>query len=111
MSFIGPIVGRTVAGKVAGQAAKKLAVRIVGGIKGAKTVDKVYSEGSAGPISHVKVVPPKKTQAQINEEGLEKARAAIGMPPKGTPQRENFDRQIIAQQNARLLKSRIKRGN
>ena len=48
----------------------KLATRTAGGIKSAKTVEKIYREGSA---------PPARTQAQINEEGIAKAREALGV--------------------------------
>jgi hypothetical protein len=50
--------------------AAQAATRTAGGIKNASTVSKIYKEGSAAPIT--------KTQAQITEEGLAKARAAIG---------------------------------
>lgn len=100
MSFIGPVVGRTVAGKAAVEVAKKLAVRIAGGIKGAKTVDKVYAEGSAAPIA--------KSQAEINAEGVANARKAMGLSEKPTPQ-EIASR--TAKENLRLQTPRIKRGN
>ena len=48
----------------------QLATRTAGGIKSAKTVEKVYREGSA---------PPARTQAQINEEGIAKSREALGV--------------------------------
>jgi hypothetical protein len=51
--------------------------RTTGGIKNSRGVVKVYKEGTAAPIT--------KTQAQITEEGLAKARAAIGAP-KSTPE-------------------------
>ena len=50
--------------------AAQAAARTVGGIKGARTVGKIYQEGSAPPIG--------RTQAQITEEGIAKARAALG---------------------------------
>ena len=49
--------------------AAQAAIRTAGGIKNASTVSKVYREGSAAPA---------RTQAQITEEGLAKARGAIG---------------------------------
>lgn len=54
------------------------AIRVAGGIKKAKTVNKVFSEGSAPPI-----IP--KTQTQINAEGLKKIRETLNLPEKGTP--------------------------
>ena len=73
----------------------QLATRATGGIKAAKTVQKVYKEGSA---------PPVRTQAQINEEGSAKARAALGVSkpdPKAVARRITQDK---ANEMARIRK-------
>lgn len=54
-------------------------IRTAGGITEAKTVSKDFAEGKAPPI-----VP--KTQAQINAEGLAKAKQSLNFPEKGTPE-------------------------
>ena len=67
--------------------AAQVAARTAGGIKNASTVSKVYKEGSAAPIT--------RTQAQITEEGLAKARAAIGASkpdPKAVARRMTQDK-------------------
>jgi hypothetical protein len=63
---------------ILGLAGLALRTRMVGGIKGVKTVSKDFAEGMASPI-----VP--KTQAQINAEGLAKIRQTLNIPEKGTP--------------------------
>ena len=73
---MGPVgIAALVAAVRAARAASAL-TRTTGGIKNARSVGKVYKEGSAAPIP--------RTQAQINEEGLAKARAVIGAT-KATP--------------------------
>ena len=70
-----------IAGIVAAVRAARLAqaaARTTGGIKGAGTVGKVFTEGKAPPI-----VP--KPQALINAEGLAKIRQTLNIPAKGTP--------------------------
>jgi hypothetical protein len=67
--------------------AAQVAARTVGGIKGAKTVGKIYQEGSAPPIA--------RTQAQITEEGIAKARTALGTSkpdPKAVARRITQDK-------------------
>jgi hypothetical protein len=78
--------------------AVQLATRATGGIKAAKTVQKVYKEGSA---------PPVRTQAQITEDGLAKSRAALNMPPKGTVAAKNAEEARKRAADAHLYKSRI----
>jgi hypothetical protein len=73
----------------------QLATRTAGGIKSAKTVEKVYREGSA---------PPARTQAQINEEGIAKAREALGVSkpdPKAVARKITQDK---ANEMARIRK-------
>jgi hypothetical protein len=73
----------------------QLATRTAGGIKSAKTVEKVYKEGSA---------PPARTQAQINEEGIAKAREALGVSkpdPKAVARKITQDK---ANEMARIRK-------
>jgi hypothetical protein len=73
----------------------QLATRTSGGIKAAKTVQKVYREGSAAPA---------RTQAQINEEGIAKAREALGVSkpdPKAVARRITQDK---ANEMARIRK-------
>jgi hypothetical protein len=73
----------------------KLATRTAGGIKSAKTVEKIYREGSA---------PPARTQAQINEEGIAKAREALGVSkpdPKAVARKITQDK---ANEMARIRK-------
>jgi signal transduction protein with GAF and PtsI domain len=75
--------------------AVQLATRVTGGIKTAKTVQKVYKEGSA---------PPARTQAQINEEGIAKAREALGVSkpdPKAVARKITQDK---ANEMARIRK-------
>ena len=98
MSIIGPIVAAARAARAA-----QIATRITGGIKGAKTVEKIYQEGSAAPIAG-----SVKSQAQINAEGIAKARQSIGLPAKPTAQ-EIASR--ASKEKARLQTPRIKRGN
>ena len=74
---MGPVaIAALVAAVKAARAASAL-TRTTGGIKNARGVVKIYKEGTAAPIT--------KTQAQITEEGLAKARTAIGAP-KSTPE-------------------------
>jgi hypothetical protein len=75
------------------------ATRTAGGIKTAKTVQKVYKEGSA---------PPARTQQQINEEGIAKAKEALGLPPKGSSAARNAEESRKRIAEAHLNKSRIK---
>jgi hypothetical protein len=73
----------------------QLATRTAGGIKSAKTVEKVYREGSA---------PPARTQAQINEEGIAKSREALGVSkpdPKAVARKITQDK---ANEMARIRK-------
>jgi hypothetical protein len=73
----------------------KLATRTAGGIKSAKTVEKIYREGSA---------PPARTQAQINAEGIAKAREALGVSkpdPKAVARKITQDK---ANEMARIRK-------
>ena len=73
----------------------KLATRTAGGNKSAKTVEKIYREGSA---------PPARTQAQINEEGIAKAREALGVSkpdPKAVARKITQDK---ANEMARIRK-------
>lgn len=73
----------------------QLATRTAGGIKSAKTVEKVYKEGFA---------PPARTQAQINAEGAAKARDAMGVSkpdPKAVARRITQDK---ANEMARIRK-------
>ena len=73
----------------------QLATRTAGGIKSAKTVQKVYKEGSA---------PPARTQAQINEEGIAKSREALGVSkpdPKAVARKITQDK---ANEMARIRK-------
>ena len=63
---------------ILGLAGLALRARMVGGIKGVKTVSKDFAEGMAPPIA-------PKTQAQINAEGLKKIRDVLNLPKKGTP--------------------------
>jgi hypothetical protein len=73
----------------------QLATRTAGGIKSAKTVEKVYREGSA---------PPARTQAQINEEGIAKAREVLGVSkpdPKAVARKITQDK---ANEMARIRK-------
>jgi hypothetical protein len=98
------------AGIAARAAAKRIATRAVGGItgRGSTAVNPVYRNTTdAIQRNSVKVVPAKKTQVQINAEGVAKARAAMGLPPKPTAQE-------IAARSSRekieLMRSRIKRG-
>ena len=104
------IAGRLAGGVAARAAVKKLATRAIGGItgSGAKSVNPIYRNTTdAIQRNSVKIVPAKKTQAQINAEGAAKARAAMGLPPKPTAQE-------IAARSSRekieLMRSRIKRG-
>ena len=80
--------------------AAQVAARTAGGIKKASTVSKVYREGSAAPIA--------RTQAQINEEGLAKARAAIGVPPKNTVAGKIAEESRKRAAESHLSKNRIK---
>ena len=72
---------------ILGLAGLALRARMVGGIKGVKTVSKDFAEGMAPPI-----VP--KTQAQTNAEGLKKIRDALNLPKKGTPAAAKTSAQI-----------------
>jgi hypothetical protein len=79
-----PIAALVVAVRAA--RAIQLATRTAGGIKTAKTVQKVYKEGSA---------PPAKTQAEINAEGAAKAREVLGVSkpdPKAVARRMTQDK-------------------
>jgi hypothetical protein len=73
-------------------------------IKTAKTVDKLYREGSASPI----VSAPTRSQSQINAEGIAKAREALKMPAKGTTAAKNASEARKRAAEASLYKSRIK---
>jgi hypothetical protein len=73
-------------------------------IKTAKTVDKLYREGSASPI----VSAPARSQAQINAEGIAKSREALKMPAKGTTAAKNASESRKRAAEASLYKSRIK---
>ena len=82
----------------------QLATRNSGGIKAAKTVQKIYREGSASPI----VSTPARSQAQINAEGIAKAREALKMPREGTTAAKNAAESRKRAAEANLYKSRIK---
>ena len=103
-----PLIAAGIAARVA---AGKIATRAIGGIVGAgsKTVNPVY-RNTTNTIQQnsVKVVPAKKTQAQINSEGAAKARAAMGLSPKPSAQ-EIASR--ASKEKIALMKNRIKRGN
>jgi hypothetical protein len=83
VSIIGPIV------------AAARAARVVGGIKGAKTVNKIYREGITPPI----------------EVSKAKIRKDLGIPEKGTPEYSKWQSSLAKQRDRDLSKSRIKRGN
>jgi len=83
MSIIGPIV------------AAARAARVAGGIKGAKTVNKIYREGTTPPI----------------EVSKAKIRKDLGIPEKGTPEYSKWQSSLAKQRDRDLSKSRIKRGN
>ena len=91
-----PIVAIVAAVRLA--RAAQIATRTAGGIKSAKTVQKVYKEGSAAPA---------RTQAQINAEGIAKAKEALKMPPKGTTAAKNAEEARKRAADAHLYKSRI----
>ena len=74
------------------------ATRTTGGIKSAKTVQKVYKEGSAAPV---------KSQAQINAEGIAKAKEALKMPREGTAAAKNAAESRKRLAESHLNKSRI----
>jgi hypothetical protein len=97
-----PIAGIVAAARLA--RAAQVATRTASGIKTAKTVEKIYREGSAAPI----VSAPTKSQSQINAEGIAKARAALNMPAKGTTAAKNADEARKRAAEAQLYKSRIK---
>jgi hypothetical protein len=97
-----PIVAIVAAARLA--RAAQVATRTASGIKTAKTVDKLYKEGSAPPITGA----PVKTQAQINAEGIAKAKEALKMPPKGTVSARNAEESRKRASEAVLYKSRIK---
>jgi signal transduction protein with GAF and PtsI domain len=83
--MVAPIAAIVAAARLA--RAAQVAARTAGGIKSASTVSKVYREGSAAPIT--------RTQAQINEEGIAKARAALGTSkpdPKAVARRMTQDK-------------------
>jgi hypothetical protein len=84
--------------------AAQVATRTASGIKTAKTVEKIYKEGSASPITST----PTKSQSQINAEGISKAREALKMPAKGTAAAKNADEARKRATEAQLYKSRIK---
>lgn len=86
MSIIGPIVGAVRAARAA---------RVVGGIKGAKTVNEVYREGTTPPI----------------EVSKAKIRKDLGIPEKGTPEYSKWQTSLARQRDKDLSKTRIKRGN
>ena len=91
-----PIVAIVAAARLA--RAIQSATRTAGGIKSAKTVQKVYREGSAAPA---------RSQAQINAEGIAKAREALNMPPKGTAAAKNAAESRKRLAESHLNKSRI----
>jgi hypothetical protein len=97
-----PIVAIVAAARLA--RAAQVATRTASGIKTAKTVDKLYKEGSAPPITGT----PAKTQAQINAEGIAKSREALKMPPKNTVSARNAEESRKRASEASLYKSRIK---
>jgi hypothetical protein len=84
--------------------ATQVALKGAPSIKTAKTVQKVYREGSASPI----VSTPTKTQAQINAEGIAKSREALKMPAKGTTAAKNASESRKRAAESTLYKSRIK---
>jgi hypothetical protein len=84
--------------------AAQVALKSAPSIKTAKTVQKVYREGSASPI----VSTPARSQAQINAEGIAKAREALKMPAKGTTAAKNAAESRKRAAEASLYKSRIK---
>jgi hypothetical protein len=94
MSIIGPIVGAVRAARAA-----QVAARVVGGIKGAKTVGQVYKEGSASPIN-----PTIAESKALIEK-------TFNIPAKGTPQRAAYDASLQRKAETALSKNRIKRGN
>jgi hypothetical protein len=97
-----PIAALVAAARLA--RAAQVATRTASGIKTAKTVEKIYKEGSASPI----VSAPTKSQSQINAEGIAKAREALKMPAKGTPAAKNAEEARKRAAEAQLHKSRIK---
>jgi hypothetical protein len=97
-----PIAAIVAAARLARTA--QVALRGAPSVKTAKTVNKVYKEGSAPPIS----ATPAKTQAQINAEGIAKSREALKMPSKGTVSARNAEESRKRAAEASLYKSRIK---
>jgi len=75
------------------------AARTTGGIKGASTVNKVYKEGSASPIT------PSIAESKALIE------KTFNIPAKGTPQRAAYDASLKRKAETALSKNRIKRGN
>lgn len=90
MSIIGPIVAAARTARAA-----QIATRVAGGIRGAKTVEKVYREGTTPPI----------------EASKAKIRKDLGIPEKGTPEYSKWQAGLAKQRDRDLSKSRIKRGN
>ena len=90
MSIIGPIVAAAKTARAA-----QIATRVVGGIRGAKTVEKIYKEGSTPPI----------------EASKAKIRKDLGIPEKGTPEYNKWQANLARQRDRDLSKNRIKRGN
>jgi hypothetical protein len=84
--------------------AAQVALKGAPSIKTAKTVQKVYKEGSASPI----VSTSTKSQSQINAEGIAKSREALKMPAKGTTAAKNASEARKRAAEANLYKSRIK---
>jgi hypothetical protein len=80
--------------------AAQVALKSAPSIKTAKTVQKLYREGSASPI----VSTPTRSQAQINAEGIAKAREALGVSkpdPKAVARKITQDK---ANEMARIRK-------
>jgi hypothetical protein len=90
VSIIGPIVAAAKTARAA-----QIATRVVGGIRGAKTVEKIYKEGSTPPI----------------EASKAKIRKDLGIPEKGTPEYNKWQANLARQRDRDLSKNRIKRGN
>jgi hypothetical protein len=98
-------------------AAGLAALRVISGVKLARTTGGIVGPGSkaVNPVyknmtdkiqsNSVKVT---KTQAQINKEGLEKVRQALNIPAKGTPAYQRYLASKASKENVALMKSRIK---
>jgi hypothetical protein len=84
--------------------AAQVALKSAPSIKTSKAVQKLYREGSASPI----VSTPTRSQAQINAEGIAKAKEALKMPREGTTAAKNAAESRKRAAEASLYKSRIK---